>query len=132
MTPPRDPTSPAALSAALTAAIRAACAARGDSARNQIALLAECLALDAAGQADMLEHFRAEAVHALPLRGVPVDAYRLMCMHLEGMPPPVPPALPGRIFRAPPVTDADPGLAAFEAAAPGRRQSFHIELDSTE
>lgn len=45
----------------LAAAIRAACAARGDSSENRDALLAECLAMDDAGQADMLAHFRAEA-----------------------------------------------------------------------
>jgi hypothetical protein len=61
MTPPRDPTTPAALSVALTASIRAACAARGYTVLEVQALVDDCLALDAAGQADMLEHFRAEA-----------------------------------------------------------------------
>lgn len=45
----------------LSAAIRAACAARGDTDANRDALLAACLQLDQAGQADMLDHFRAEA-----------------------------------------------------------------------
>ncbi|GCL61022.1 hypothetical protein [Pseudaquabacterium pictum] len=53
--------SPDSLSRALAEAIGAACAARGDNESNRAALLAECLQLDAAGQADMLEHFRAEA-----------------------------------------------------------------------
>ena len=45
----------------LADAIRAACAARGDSEHECAALLAECLTLNAAGQADMLEHFRSTA-----------------------------------------------------------------------
>lgn len=49
------------LAAALAAAIRAACAARGDTDANRDALLAECLQLKASHQLDLLAHFRAVA-----------------------------------------------------------------------
>ena len=49
------------LASALEAAIRSACAARGYSEPECAALIGDCLALDAAGQVDMLDHFRAEA-----------------------------------------------------------------------
>ena len=61
MTALHDSLASSTLSVALAAAIRAACTARGDPAENAAALLSECQALDAAGQLDMLEHFRAEA-----------------------------------------------------------------------
>ena len=51
----------AGTSAALVNAINQCCNARGDDDANRAALIAECSALDAAGQADMLAHFNAEA-----------------------------------------------------------------------
>ena len=45
----------------LVAAITRCCNARGDNDANGAALIAECSALDATGQADMLEHFHVEA-----------------------------------------------------------------------
>lgn len=45
----------------MASAINRCCNARGDDDANRAALIAECSALDAAGQADMLEHFNAEA-----------------------------------------------------------------------
>ena len=47
--------------AALVKAINRCCSARCDDDANLAALIAECVALDAAGQADMLAHFSAEA-----------------------------------------------------------------------
>lgn len=43
----------------LTAAINAACAARGDDDANRLALIAEGTALPTDTQADLIEHFRA-------------------------------------------------------------------------
>jgi|GEM_PF-2088144 len=49
-------------SAALVRAIHACCDARSDDDANRAILIAECTALDAAGQADMTEHFQQQAV----------------------------------------------------------------------
>ncbi|MBL8348887.1 MAG: hypothetical protein JNL87_01110 [Burkholderiaceae bacterium] len=48
--------------AALVKAINACCDARGDDDNNRAGLITECTALDAAGQADMREHFETEAL----------------------------------------------------------------------
>lgn len=47
--------------ATLVNAINRCCDVRGDDDANRAALIAECNALDAAGQADMLAHFSSEA-----------------------------------------------------------------------
>jgi hypothetical protein len=49
------------MSAALVAAINRCCRLRGDTEQNRLDLIAECLDLDGAGQADMTEHFEVEA-----------------------------------------------------------------------
>lgn len=53
----------AMLMAQLIAAINRACDARGDTPANRAALILECCALDATGQADMRDYFEAEAAN---------------------------------------------------------------------
>jgi TubC N-terminal docking domain len=52
---------PATCTAALVKAINQCCAVRGDTEANRAALIAECAELDPREQADMTEHFNAEA-----------------------------------------------------------------------
>ena len=57
--------------AALTAAINACCAVRGDDDRNRAALIAESSGLSLKHQRDLIEHFREQAAIWRAATGVP-------------------------------------------------------------
>lgn len=61
---------PVRRTAELIRAINACCDARGDDDANRAGLIAECSALDPAGQADMTEHFQQQAATWLRVTGV--------------------------------------------------------------